>query len=179
LKSIPLPVSELDQAELVKKPEPSVPSIPEDAIVLPSEEVEQDVVLLSVKDDESPEQVLKAVIYGLAEEQSNLRQLRQSKTKEHKDTSHISLKRGTLLKYMSETLLQKQALSGVVSAGEIDLRSPRFREIFKLFLQTIADTFDEVRIPPEYKEMFFHRLTKNMEGWEERFEKLSKNSTTK
>jgi hypothetical protein len=35
-------------------------------------------------------------------------------------------------------------------------------------LQTIADTFDEVKIPNEFKEMFFHQLSKNMDGWEDR-----------
>ena len=41
-----------------------------------------------------------------------------------------------------------------------------------MFFQTINDTFDEVRIPSEFKEMFFQRLTKNLEGWEDRAEKI-------
>ena len=74
----------------------------------------------------------------------------------------ISLKRGTLLKYMSETLLQRQALMG--SVGEIDLRGPKFREIFKMLLGIVSETFDEIKAPPEYKELFFHALSKNLDG---------------
>lgn len=178
LSSIPIPESELSPGELVESPV-SPPAIPEETIVLPPEDVEHDVVLTSVKDDDTPEKVLKAVIYGLAEEQSSLRELRQVKRNEKKDTSNISLKRGQLLKFMSETLLQKQALSGNANAGEMDLRGPRFRTVFKMFLQTISDTFDEIKIPPEYKEMFFQKLTTNMEGWEERAEKALKKSEPK
>jgi hypothetical protein len=73
---------------------------------------------------------------------------------------------------MSETLIQKQALSG--NMGNFDLRSPKFREVFKMFLTLISDTFDEVKIPSEYREMFFHALSRNLEGWEERADKIVK-----
>jgi len=164
--------SGIDSSEIVKKGD-SFPAIEEDSIVVPAEEVKDDVVLLSVREEDDPDVVLKAVLYGLAEEQFSLRSLRKKKELESKDTSHISIKRGTLLKYMSETLIQRQALVGKVN-GELDIRGPRFREIFKLFLETISSTFDEVRIPSEYKEMFFHALQKNLEGWENRAEKLVK-----
>lgn len=179
LSSIPIPDSELSSGDMVKNPVGPPDIIPEDTVVLPPENVEQDVVLTSVKDEDIPEKVLNAVIYGLAEEQSSLRELRRTKTNEKKDTSNISLKRGTLLKYMSETLLQRQALTGSGKAGELDLRGPKFRSVFKMFLQIISDTFDEVKIPPEYKEMFFHKLSTNMEGWEERAEKIIKKSEPK
>jgi len=78
---------------------------------------------------------------------------------------------------MSETLLQRQALTGYT--GEMDLRGPRFREVFKMLLNIVADTFDEIKAPAEYKEMFFHALSKNLEGWEERAEKLIKAMTPK
>jgi hypothetical protein len=43
-----------------------------------------------------------------------------------------------------------------------------------MFLGVISDTFDEVRIPDEYKEMFFHALSRNLEGWEDKAEKMLK-----
>lgn len=137
-----------------------------------AEELMDDDICIAIKEDEVPDTVLKVVLQGLAEEQASLRCLRKKKGKEDKDTSFISLKRGTLLKYMSETLLQRQALTG--GSGELDLRGPKFREIFKMFLEIISDTFDEVKIPAEYREMFFHALSRNLEGWEERAEKKIK-----
>lgn len=141
------------------------------------EELADDEICLAIKEDEVPEAVLKAVILGLAEEQNSLKILRQKKQNEGKDSSFVSLKRGTLLKYMSETLLQRQALTGFT--GEMDLRGPRFREIFKMLLNIVSETFDEIKAPVEYKEMFFHALSKNLEGWEERAEKLIKAMTPK
>ena len=150
------------------------PVTPSDAVVVPAQEMADDRIITTIQQEESEDIVLHAVIYGLAEEQSSLKTLREKKGQEGKDTSHISLKRGQLLKYMSETLLQKRALSG--SSEEIDLRGPKFREIFKMFLETISESFDEVKIPPEYKEMFFSALSHNLEGWEERAEKIAKST---
>lgn len=140
--------------------------------VVPATELSDDEICCAVKEEEVPETVLQAVLWGLAEEQASLKDLRKSRGIKGMDTSPISMKRGTLLKYMSDTLIQKQALAG--GSGELDLKSPKFREVFKMFLSIISDTFDEVKIPVEYREMFFHALSKNLEGWEERAEKVTK-----
>jgi len=169
----------VDASDIVRGPEPlaSLPANLPDMSVLSPEELSEDQICLAVKDDEVPDNVLKAVVWGFAEEQASLRTLRTKKGREGKDTSNISLKRGMLLKYMSETLIQKQALLGVT--GDFDLRGPKFREIFKMFLEIISQSFDEVKIPAEFREMFFHALSKNLEGWEERAEKIVRQMTPK
>ena len=144
-----------------------------DAIMVPPDPANEDIITISIRDDELPDAILKAVLLGLADEQQALRSLRVKKEKENKDISHLSLKRGTLLKYMSETLIQRQALIG--GTGDIDLKSPKFREIIKMFLQIIADTFDEIKVPSEYRDLFFHALSRKMEGWEMKAEKVLKN----
>lgn len=171
----------LDLKNAIKSPADNI-AIPSSLIEVnvsqpEAEELLEDDVCIAIKEDEVPDAILKEVLLGLAEEQSSLRKLREDRSKEDKDTSFISLKRGTLLKYMSETLLQRQALMG--SVGELDLRGPKFREIFKMLLNIIAETFDEIKVPPEYKEMFFHALSRNLDGWEERAEKIIKAMTPK
>jgi hypothetical protein len=167
--------TDFNPSDLVRPPvEMPLPiTMAEASAIMPAEEQPDDPICLTIKEDEVPDTVLKAVLWGLAEEQASLKGLRKKGEKEGKDTAHISIKRGQLLKFMSETLLQKQALMGKMD-GEIDLRGPKFREIFKMFLGVISDTFDEVRVPPEYKEMFFHCLSRNLEGWEDRAEKVLK-----
>jgi hypothetical protein len=168
-------LSQVEQSLSVKEPiqVPANQHISEDAIMVPPDELNDDIITLSIRDDELPDAVLKAVLLGLADEQQALRNLRVKKERENKDISHLSLKRGTLLKYMSETLIQRQALVG--GTGEIDLKSPKFREIIKMFLQIIADTFDDVKIPSEYRDLFFQALSHKMEGWEMKAEKILKN----
>lgn len=177
-------VSETELDEVLKGVDSySLDRITENSIVEPHnnpmipEVMANDEICLAIKEDEVPDTVLKAVLYGLAEEASSLKNLRVERAKEDKtkDTSHISLKRGTLLKFMSETLIQKQALLG--ASSELDLRGPKFREVFKMLLGIINQSFDDVKIPLEYKEMFFHALTRNMEGWEERAERIVKAMT--
>jgi hypothetical protein len=143
----------------------------EDTIVVPAEDLSEDTITLSIKDDELPDAVLKAVLLGLSEEQEALKKLRERQGAD-KDTSKISHKRGTLLKYMSETLIQRQALIG--GTGDLDLRGPKFREIIKMFFGIISDTFDQINIPPEYKSLFFQALSGNLEGWETKAEKIIK-----
>jgi hypothetical protein len=173
------PMMSLDQVEQslsVQEAPPapvSIESTSADAIMVPPDPANDDIIMISIRDDELPDAVLKAVLLGLADEQMALRNLRVKKEKENKDISHLSLKRGTLLKYMSETLIQRQALVG--GTGEIDLKSPKFREVIKMFLQIIADTFDEVKIPSEYRDLFFHALSRKMDGWEMKAEKVLRN----
>jgi len=172
-----LTVSDIDTSSIVEQPRPDEDSQLEnidinDTVVLPPQELNDDIITLTIKDDELPDAVLKAVLLGLAEEQQSLKDIRQKKQKENKDTSSISIKRGTLLKYMSETLIQRQALVG--GSSDLDLRGPKFREIIKMFLGIIADTFDEVKIPTEFKDMFFHSLAHNLDGWETKAEKIIK-----
>lgn len=167
----------LDMDTAIKNAIDPIPASLVEITVAQPEELADDEICLAIKEDELPDTVLKAVIMGLAEEQSSLKSLRQKRYNEGKDSSYISLKRGTLLKYMSETLIQRQNLTGYT--GELDLRGPRFREVFKMLLTIISDTIDEIKVPVEYREMFFHALSRNLEGWEERAEKLVKKTTPK
>ena len=167
----------LDMDSAIKNPINPISANLVEVTVAQPEELADDEICLAIREDELPDTVLKAVIMGLAEEQSSLKSLRQKRQNEGKDSSYISLKRGTLLKYMSETLIQRQTLTGYT--GELDLRGPRFREVFKMLLGIISDTFDEIKVPSEYKGMFFHALSQNLDGWEERAEKLVKKMTPK
>jgi hypothetical protein len=167
----------MDPSGAVKSPDDDLPAGLIEVSVSQPEELADDEICIAIKEDEVPDTVLKAVLWGLAEEQSSLKVLRQNRQGEGKDTSYISLKRGTLLKYMSETLLQRQALMG--ASTDLDLRGPKFREIFKMLLGIISDTFEEIKVPEEYKDMFFHALSKNLEGWEIRAEKIIKAMTPK
>jgi hypothetical protein len=144
----------------------------ENTVVVPPQEVNDDIITITIKDDELPDAVLKAVLMGLAEEQNAIRNVRIQKEKEKKDVTRLSLSRGQLLKYMSETIIQRQALTG--GSGDFDFKGPKFREIIKMFLEIIASTFDEIKIPVEFRDMFFHALGKNLEGWESKAEKIIK-----
>ena len=170
-----LTVSNLDLENIIEQPREThqLDNVNyEDTVVVAPQEVNDDVITLTIRDDELPDAVLKAVLLGLSEEQQALKDFRIQKSKEKKDVSRFCVQRSTILKYMSETLIQRQALVG--GTGELDLKGPKFREIIKMFLGIIADTFDEVKIPSEFKDMFFHTLSRNLDGWENKAEKILK-----
>ena len=144
----------------------------EDTVVVVPQEPNEDLIAQAITNDELPDTILKNVMLGMAEEAHAVRTYRREKSKEKKDISNISLRISTILKQISETEIQNQALKGGTS--DLDLRSPKFREIIKMFLGIIADTFEEVKIPEEYKNMFFGAMQRNLEGWELKAEKLLK-----
>ena len=169
---VPTP-SEVDPNEIVERPreQQSVTTIDCNDVV--SQEVNDDIITVTIREDELPDSILKAIMLGFAEEASVLHKVRLQKEKENKDVSRLCISRATLLKYMSETVIQRQALVG--GSGELDLKSPKFREIIKMFLKVISETFDEIKVPAEYRDMFFHALGQNLEGWETKAEKIIKN----
>jgi hypothetical protein len=54
----------------------------ENTIVVPPQEVNDDIITVTIKDDELPDAVLKAVLMGLAEEQNAIRNYRITIEKE-------------------------------------------------------------------------------------------------
>ena len=90
---------ELSLADIVQSPlapnSLTPPVVQSDSIITPAEELVDDRIITCVRQEESEDVVLHAVVYGLAEEQACLVKLREKKDKEGKDTSNISLKRGT------------------------------------------------------------------------------------
>ena len=170
-----LAVSEIDPGEVVEQPKTDQQPVTVDCNdqVIPPQDVNDDVITVTIRDDELPDAVLKVIQLGVAEEVRALKKLRAQKETDKKDFTRVSVATGTLLKYMSENLIQRQALVG--GTGELDLKGPKFREIINMFLKVISATFDEVKIPPEYKDLFFHTLGHNLDGWETKAEKIIKN----
>ena len=135
---------------------------------------EEDGICKALEEDNTLEDVYKSVLWGFAEEQRALRDYRITKEKSGKDIVMTASKRSQVLKYMVEALRIKTEI--LSDHGSLDVRGPKFRAVFKMFLDIVSETFDKVGIPAEYKEMFFHALSKNLDGWEERAEKIIKDT---
>jgi hypothetical protein len=169
-------VSEFDTNNVVEPSQESAQQVEsvnyEDTVIVAPQEPNEDLIALAISNDELPDTILKNVMLGMAEEAHAVKTYRREKSKEKKDVSNIALRISTILKQISETEIQNQALKS--GSGDLDLRSPKFREIIKMFLGIIADTFDEVKIPLEYKNMFFGAMQRNLDGWELKAEKMLK-----
>jgi hypothetical protein len=167
--------------EIIETPASRSVVVPEDVILplVPTgdmagdvQEIEEDYIYRAVKEAESPDTILQSIMEGFAEEQFALRTYRKVQQNKGKSIIDVSGKRGQILKFMSETVIDRKALSG--PTDDLNIRGVKFKEVFKLFLDTIATTIDEVKIPQEYRDMFFQRLSKNLEGWEDKAEKIIK-----
>lgn len=170
----------LDDA--IKKPERSgLPERYKDSQVMDSGHLSADLVvnnsiLNSIENNNSADEILRSIMVGFAEEQYSLKDLRTDPKNKDKDTSHISVKRGTLLKYMSETILHRQNLS--ITADDLNIRGRKFKEVFKLLLDMIKESFNELNMPQEQVDIFFQTFFQKMEGWEEKADKVIKSLRT-
>jgi len=166
--------------DIVEAPVGKAVVVPEDVILplVPTatsgdvEQIEEDYIYRTVKEDENPDTILKSIMEGFAEEQFALRTYRRQQQQKGKSIIDVSGKRGQILKFMSETIIDRKALTG--PTDELNIRGVKFKEVFKLFLDTIANTIEEVKVPSEYRDLFFQRLSKNLEGWEDKAEKIIK-----
>lgn len=70
-----------------------------------------------------------------------------------------------------------QAQSRLEREAGIDLNSPHMRIIFMYFLEKTRETFDDIGMLPDQKNLFFHNIGKNTENWKkdlkERFKSIT------
>lgn len=165
--------SDIDLSDIIKVPETI--AMPEDlpplSVIVP-QVLGEDKISLAIEENETPANVAKTILGGLAEEQASLKELRVKFSSTGRDNGSVSIKRGTILKMMLDAEIQRQHLLN--NTKDFDVRSDKFKEVFSMFIDIIGETFDQVKIPKEYKIMFFDTLKENMEGWEDKAEKILK-----
>jgi len=75
-------------------------------------------------------------------------------------------RRQTGLRLLINSIVQTLEIQKKVS---LDLKSTKFKEVIKFFLEIVEETFVEVMGPDEnLKNNFFIQLSNKFEGWEER-----------
>lgn len=84
-----------------------------------------------------------------------------------KDITAVSGRRIDALKKIADMEIDMRKMG----IDHIDIRSVKFQMIFKLWVEMIRVTAEEV-LDPKQLDLFFNRLTTEMEGWEEKAEEL-------
>lgn len=124
--------------------------------------IENDPVVRSAS-GKDPLAVLGALKTEVAKESAALHYQRVVNEKMGKDISQVSARRIDALKKIADIELEMRK----IGFDQVDVRSEPFQRIFKLWVEMIRKAAEET-LPPEYLDMFFNRLTTDMDNWEEK-----------
>jgi len=112
--------------------------------------------------------LLDKVIEEIAEEGAALKFDREKNDSEFFDSLKASKTRSQILKTIGDLLVTKRELA---QTQVINLHGKRMQAIFQLIVKIVKTSLDETEeIRPEQKELFFAKLIKNLEGFEDKAE---------
>jgi hypothetical protein len=84
-----------------------------------------------------------------------------------KDISQVSGRRIDALKKIADIEMEMRK----IGFDQLDVHSEKFQRVFKLWIETIRSVAEHT-LNPEQLDLFFNRLSTEMEGWEDKAEEL-------
>lgn len=125
--------------------------------------VDEDRVVAAARNRSEAAHMLHLIKEQIACEAAAIHFQRMENEKLGKDTAQTSTRRIDALTKIAGIELEIKKLG----ADLIDLRGERFQRVFKLWIETIRQVAAET-LPPELIDLFFNRLSTEMDGWEDK-----------
>lgn len=140
-----------------------------------AEHLDNSAFIKSVVKNAASEDVLDAVVVGMAEESVALEFERLEAQRTGDEISNLSVKRARVLKGMADTILKRKVAA---QGGHIDLESPQFKILFSLLLETFKEAMVLGGCRTEQIEQTFTRLVKALDDrWKEEARTRMKDTT--
>jgi hypothetical protein len=114
-----------------------------------------------------PLSLLNALKMEVAREVAYLSYQRTLNDRLGKDSTPLVSRRIEAMKKIADIELEMRK----IGVDHIDVHSEKFQKIFKFWIEMIQATA-VATLGPEQSDLFFNRLTSEMEGWEEKAEEL-------
>lgn len=109
--------------------------------------------------------VIDVVLLEIAEELAHLKYERRRAVKEGKNTANYSMGRITSLRNIADLLLKKRES---VLQEELNLKSPRFQAVFKVWMEFFHDSMEKSGISAEVIDVVFQQMKADMIDWEKK-----------
>ena len=113
----------------------------------------------------STEEWIDVTLKEIAEEASHLKFERRKASKEGKNTANFVSLRVGALRQLTEVLLKRKEAA---LAERLDLKSPRFQAILKLWMEFVYTTMQKVGIDDQEIDLFFNQMKADMLEWEKK-----------
>lgn len=122
--------------------------------------------LVRVVEDGSPtSDIIDRVLLEIAEELSHLKYERRKAVREGKSTLNHTVSRIASLGRLSDILLKRKEAS---LTERLDLKSPRFQAVFKVWMNFFHESMEKVGIPEEQIDLVFQQMKADMIDWEKK-----------
>lgn len=115
-------------------------------------------------------ELITTVIKEIAEELSNLKYERKRAAREGKNTANYTISRVTALRQLADLLLKRLENA---RAEELDLKSPRFRQVLKLWMEFVYESMVKVQVSDQVIDLVFRQIEADMKDWEQRVVNVS------
>lgn len=118
----------------------------------------------------STSDIIDRVLLEIAEELAHLKYERRKAVKEGKSTVNHTVSRIASLGRLSDILLKRKEAS---LTERLDLKSPRFQAVFKVWMNFFHDAMEKVEIPDEQIDLVFQQMKADMVDWEKKMDMAS------
>lgn len=123
----------------------------------------------AINDKHSSVEVVDQLVKEIAEELSHLKYERQRAAKEGKNTTNITVNRIASLRQLADVLLKRMENA---RAEQLNLKSPRFREVLKLWMEFVYESMQKTNLADEVIDLVFRQMEADMIDWEKRVSEL-------
>ena len=123
----------------------------------------------AVRDKMSASDIVDQVVVEIAEELAHLKFERTKKAREGGSTSSLTVSRILSLRQLSEVLMKRMENA---RAEQLNLKSPRFREVLKLWMEFVYESMQKSNVPDEVIDLVFRQMEADMTDWEKRVSDL-------
>ena len=127
--------------------------------------VDSQELVRSACDGSSTGRMMDLLVHEITEELAHLKYERRKAAKEGKNTANYSVGRMNSLKGLADLLLKRREAD---RDEELDLRSPRFQAVFKVWMEFFSEAMDKVGVEPKIIDLVFQQMKADMIDWEKK-----------
>lgn len=110
-------------------------------------------------------EMMDLLVKEITEELAHLKFERRKASEEGKNTANYSVGRMNSLKSLAELLLKCREAD---RAEALDLKSPRFQAVFKIWMEFFNEAMEKSGIRPQDIDLVFQQMKADMVDWEKR-----------
>ena len=107
--------------------------------------------------------LVDSVIKEIGEELAHLKYERKKAARDGKNTANYTISRISSLRSLSDVLMKRMENA---RAEELDLKSPRFREVMKLWMEFVYESLTKVGVSDQVIDLVFKQMEADMKDWE-------------
>lgn len=127
--------------------------------------VQKQELLVRVNQGRPASDLVDQVVKEIVEELAHLKFERKKAAKDGKNTANYTISRIASLRQLADVLIKRMENA---RAEQLDLRSPRFKEVLKLWMEFVYESMVKVSVPEHMIDLVFRQIEADIKDWEQK-----------